>query len=575
MRMREGYAPTLREIPAEAEVTSHQLSLRAGLIRRSAAGIYTYLPLGFRVLKKIQQIIREELDRVGCQELMLPIVQPAELWHQSGRWDTYGDEMFRVKDRHGRSFSLGPTHEEIITFLVKSDVNSYRQLPITLYQIQNKYRDEIRPRFGVIRGREFIMKDAYSFDRDEAALDDTYQKMYHAYERIFEKCGLQTRAVEADPGAIGGNSTHEFMVLADVGEDVIAFCQACDFAANVEKADAVPAPWPTSESNEIRRVETPGVRTIDELAQFLEVEPQRMIKTLLYMAGDRPVAALIRGDRDVNEVKLARALGVDEVQLADPATIESLTGAPVGYAGPVGLDENIDVIADREIEGAIDAVTGANAADTHLVHVDWKRDFRVQQVADIRTVQAGDACPKCGGELHQATGIEVGQVFKLGTKYSSVFGGHFKDEDGQERPYVMGCYGIGVSRTMAAIIEQHNDENGICWPVSVAPYHVIIIPIRPNDDEQKRVADQLYEQLWEAGVETVLDDRQERPGVKFNDADLIGYPLRITIGPKSLAEGCVELKWRRMGEEETIGIEDVVQHVVMKLGLGQHLARAN
>lgn len=569
MRMREGFAPTLREVPAEAEVVSHQLSLRAGLIRRSAAGIYTYLPLGFRVLQKIKQIIREELDRVGCQELMLPIVQPAELWHQSGRWEAYGDEMFRVKDRHGRSFSLGPTHEEIITHLVKSDVNSYRQLPLTLYQIQNKYRDEIRPRFGVIRGREFIMKDAYSFDRDEASLDITYKKMYQAYERIFARCGLDTRAVEADTGAIGGNASHEFMVLADVGEAVVVFCESCDFAANVEKAAGVPAPWPESRSQELRQIETPNVRTIDELAEFLSVEPQRMIKTLLYIADDRPVAALVRGDRDVNEVKLARVLGVDEVRLADETTIQTLTGAPVGFAGPVGLPENVHVVADLEIQGAIDAVTGANAADAHLMHVDWERDFRAHQVADIRTVSAGDLCPKCGERLGQATGIEVGQVFKLGTKYSSVFEAYFKDEDGQERPFVMGCYGIGVSRTMAAIIEQHHDEHGICWPVSVAPYHAVIIPIRSQDEEQTRVADQLYEQLWEAGVETVVDDRAERPGVKFNDADLIGYPLRITIGPKSLAEGCVELKWRRTGESETVSIENVVQHVLMKLDIGK------
>ncbi len=572
MRMREGYAPTLREVPAEAEVVSHQLSLRAGLIRRSAAGIYTYLPLGFRVLQKIKRIIREELDRVGCQELMLPIVQPAELWHQSGRWEAYGDEMFRVKDRHGRFFSLGPTHEEIITHLVKADVKSYRQLPLTLYQIQNKYRDEIRPRFGVIRGREFIMKDAYSFDRDEASLDVTYKKMYQAYERIFARCGLNTRAVEADTGAIGGSSSHEFMVLADVGEAVVVFCEACDFAANVEKAAAVPTPWPESRSQEMRQIETPGVRTIEELTAFLSVEPQRMIKTLLYLADDRPVAALVRGDRDVNEVKLARVLGVEEVRLADETTIETLTGAPVGFAGPVGLPENVHIVADLEIEGAIDAVTGANRADAHFVHVDWERDFRAHQVADIRTVTAGDQCPKCGEQLRQATGIEVGQVFKLGTKYSSVFEAHFLDEDGKEKPYVMGCYGIGVSRTMAAIIEQHHDEHGICWPPSVAPYHAVIIPIRPQDEEHMRTAEQLYEQLWASGIETVLDDREERPGVKFNDADLIGYPVRITIGPKSLAEGCVELKWRRTGETETIGIEDVVQHVLMKLDIGESIS---
>lgn len=566
MRLSHGFAPTLREVPAEAEIASHQLSLRAGLTRRTAAGMYTYLPFGYRSLKKIMQIIREELDRIGCHELMLPITQPAELWQQSGRWEAYGDEMFRLKDRHGRDFCLGPTHEEVITALVRSDVDSYRQLPLSLYQIQNKYRDEIRPRFGVIRGREFIMKDAYSFDRDKEGMNETYKRFYSAYERIFKRCGLITYPVEADPGTIGGHHTHEFMVLADVGEDLIVHCKQCGYAANVEKSEAVPSAWPHDiESAAMISVDTPGVKTIDQLVEFLGVPAERMIKTLLYIADEGPVAALVRGDREINEVKLARVLGTTTLEMASNAEIEDITGAPVGFTGPVGL-EGVHIVADREIEGAVGAVIGGNALDTHRLHVDWGRDFTARQVADIRTTEIGDVCPRCStGALQGASGIEVGQVFQLGTTYSEALGAFFKDEAGGQQPMKMGCYGIGVTRTMAAVIEQHHDENGIIWPPSVAPYQAIIVPINYGQADQVEAAEEMYEQLWAAGIDTVLDDRDERPGVKFNDADLIGYPVRITIGPRSLAEGRTEVKWRDSEGVETPLLEDIV--TVIEQGL--------
>lgn len=565
MRMSQGFVPTLRQVPAEAEIVSHQLMLRAGLIRRSSAGVYTYLPFGYRVLKKIMDIIRSELDGIDCQELMLPILQPAELWQQSGRWDAYGPEMFRLKDRHDRDFCLGPTHEEIITALVNMDVDSYRQLPLSLYQIQNKYRDEIRPRFGVIRGREFIMKDAYSFDRDEEGLDKTYRKFYDAYTRIFQRCGLTTYPVEADSGAIGGSHTHEFMVLADVGEAQIVYCEHCRYAANVEISAALPTPWPVAEGGTMEAVDTPGVKTVDELSAFLSVPPQRIIKTLLYVADDQPVAALVRGDRELNEVKLAKILNVTQLRLATPAEIEEWTGAPVGFAGPVGL-EGIPLIADTELEGATGAVTGGNAADVHYVNVAWGRDFQADRVADIRIAQAGDLCPRCREKpLQGASGIEVGQVFKLGTKYSEALGAVFTAEDGTERPFVMGCYGIGVTRTMAAVIEQHHDADGIIWPPSVAPYQAVVVPIDINKSDQREAAERLYKELWAAGIDTVLDDRDERPGVKFKDADLIGYPARLTVGPRALAEGRVELKWRDGQEVTTPLIEEAVN--VVRAGL--------
>lgn len=563
MRMSALLAPTLRETPAEAEIPSHRLMLRAGLMRKSAGGIYTYLPLGYRVLKKIMAIVREEMDAAGAQELMLPIVQPAELWHASGRWSDYGDEMFRLKDRHGRQFCLGPTHEEIITDLVKNEVRSYRQLPINLYQIQNKYRDEIRPRFGVMRGREFIMKDAYSFDRDVEGLERSYDLMYRAYERIFARCGLKAHPVLADPGAIGGNDTHEFMVFAESGEAAIVHCERCGYAANVEKAEArIPQASPPREDVPAPcEISTPGVRTIDELEAFLQASPERMIKTLIYLADGAPVAALVRGDRELNEVKLQRALGASNLAAAPPEVVERVTGAPVGFAGPVGL-KGARILADHEVVAIDDGITGANKADTHLVHVRYGRDFTADAVVDIRTVVAGDGCPACDGVLRATRGIEVGQVFKLGEKYSRALGATFLDESGEERYFVMGCYGIGISRTMAAIIEQHHDEDGIIWPYSVAPYHAAIVVIRPEDDRQRSIAEDLYDRLWQSGVEAVLDDREERPGVKFKDADLIGFPFRIVVGPKTVETGSVELRDRATKEQWMLPIEEAARSVL-------------
>lgn len=561
MRMSQLLVPTLREVPAEAEIPSHQLMLRAGLMRKSASGIYTYLPLGYRVLKKIMNIVREEMDAAGGQELMLPIMQPAELWHETGRWDDYGEEMFRLSDRHGRQFCLGPTHEEIITALVRAEIRSYRQLPLLLYQIQNKYRDEIRPRFGVMRGREFIMKDLYSFDRDEEGLDKSYRKMYAAYERVFARCGLEARPVEADPGAIGGNDTHEFMVLAAAGEAEIVYCPRCNYAANVEKAACVaPSPAPEVEPEPVREVSTPGITTIEELEKFLQRPARDMIKTLIYEAGDMVVAALVRGDHTLNEMKLARAVGRLDLKLAREETIHRVTGAPTGFAGPVGLN-GCRIIADPAVMAVRNGITGGNAADLHLVGVNPGRDFEPDEITDIRLAQPGDPCPNGDGTLAGARGIEVGQVFKLGTKYSEALGATYLDENGKERPLIMGCYGIGISRTMAAIIEQHHDEDGIRWPMSVAPYHVIVVPVSVRDVSQMEAAEKIYAELTAAGVEAIIDDRDERPGVKFKDADLIGFPIRITIGPRSLAAGRAEVRRRATGEDYQIPLDEVVSHV--------------
>jgi len=550
-------APTLREVPAEAEIPSHQLMLRAGLMRKSASGIYTYLPLGFEVLQNIMQIIREEMNAAGGQELLLPIIQPAELWHESGRWDDYGAEMFKLKDRNDRQFCLGPTHEEIITALARAEIRSYRQMPLLLYQIQNKYRDEIRPRFGVIRGREFIMKDLYSFDQDEAGLNESYQKMYDAYKRIFTRCGVVTRPVDADPGAIGGSGTHEFMVIADCGEAELVFCQECEYAANVEIAPCVPCTTLPEDPLPLEEAATPGLHTVDQVAGFLDVVPARLIKTLIYLADGQPIAVLVRGDHEVNEIKLKRYLGCTVLELADDGTIERVSKGPKGFSGPVGLDARL--IADESVMAMHNAVTGGNKADTHLVNVNPGRDFATKEVADLRLVTAEDHCPECQGGLRMRRGIEVGQVFKLGTKYSTALKATFSDESGTERPIIMGCYGIGVSRTMAAIIEQNYDENGIIWPMSVAPYQVVIVPIKYTQEQQKTVTDELYKKLVDAGVKVLIDDRDERPGVKFKDADLIGFPIRVTVGPKSLKMGNVEITMRKGTFKEDVKIEDAVE----------------
>jgi prolyl-tRNA synthetase len=564
MRVSQLLNPTLREVPAEAEVISHQLMVRAGLIRKGAAGIYSYLPLGFRILRKIEQIVREEMDAKGGQEVLLPIIQPAELWRETGRWDVYGPEMFRLKDRHDREFCLGPTHEEIITDLVRGEVRSYKQLPLLLYQIQNKYRDERRPRFGLMRGREFIMKDLYSFDRDEAGLAESYTKMYDAYTRIFTRCGLTFRPVEADAGAIGGaGGTHEFMALADSGEAAVVYCSDCDYAANVEKAECRPQPFSSeAPAGAYRSVSTPGVKTIDQLSEFLGVNKQETVKALLYQGDEKIFLVLVRGDREINEIKLNNVLGpFINLQLASPESVRDILGTEPGFVGPVDTPKDLLVVADLEIPLMSKGVCGANQEDLHYVDVVPEKDFRIDKVFDLRMVVAGEACTKCGGTLLEGRGIEVGQVFKLGTKYSKALNATYKDESGKEKPCVMGCYGIGVSRTMASAIEQNYDKDGIIWPISIAPYHVIIVPVNMKDEQVCQTAEQLYQQFLEMGVEVVMDDRDERPGVKFKDADLVGYPLRVTVGSKTLANGEVELRQRKTGEVELVKVEELAATV--------------
>ena len=519
--------------------------LRAGLIRKVAAGVYTYLPLGLRVIRKVERIVREEMNRAGAQEVLMPIVSPAELWKETGRWDYYGKEMFRLKDRHERDFCLGPTHEEVITDLFRREVRSYRQLPLNFYQIQTKFRDEIRPRFGLMRGREFIMKDAYSFDKDEAGARASYQKMYDAYHRVFSRCGLNFRAVEADTGLIGGTSSHEFMVLADTGEETIVYSDGGSYAANVERAEVLPPDFDVKEEHRpMRSVSTPGCRTVEEVTKFLKVDPSQLVKTLLYTTGSETVAVLIRGDHDANEIKLKRLLGVNDLELAGPAIVEKVTGAPVGFAGPVGL--NLRIVADHAVKTAANAVVGGNRLDTHLVDVNCPRDFQVGQFADLRNARAGDISPQKDGVLKTAKGIEVGHVFMLGTKYSVAMNASFLDPNGKECPAVMGCYGIGVGRTAAAAIEQNHDEKGIVWPFPIAPFHVHLISLGQSAGVTEAVTT-LYAGLEASGLEVLWDDRDERAGVKFNDADLIGAPYQVIVGDKGLAEGLLEVKTRKTG----------------------------
>jgi len=554
------YAPTLRETPAEAEIVSHQLMLRAGFIRKAAGGVYTYLPLAWRVLRKIEAIVREEMNAKGGQELAMPIIQPAEMWKDTGRWDVYGDEMFRLKDRHNRDFCLGPTHEEMITTTVKSDVRSYRQLPLLLYQIQNKYRDEIRPRFGLMRGREFIMKDLYSFDRDEQGLNESYNKMYDAYSRIFTRCGLNFRPVEADPGAIGGSGTHEFMVVADSGEAAIVYCPKCDYAANVEKAELHPITPANETALPLEEKATPGTKTIEALTAFLAVAPDKTIKTLAYTTEKGSFLALVRGDHEVNEIKLQNLMKCLTLEMADEAAVAKMTGCTPGFIGPVGL-KGVTIIADATVMNLFNAVCGANKPDYHYIQVNPGRDFVPTQTADIRMIQENDPCPRCSYPVKQARGIEVGQVFKLFTKYSEPLKATYLDVNGKEQLMVMGCYGIGVSRTMAAAIEQHHDANGIIWPAALAPFQTVIVPINTKDEAQTNLAKTIYKQLNDAGYESVLDDRDERPGVKFKDADLIGYPLKITLGPKAVNENLIEVKVRRSGEVFYFTLENYLQEV--------------
>src|SRR5712692_7421482 len=547
MRQSRLLIPTLRDDPGEVEIVSHKLMLRAGLIRKVAAGVYTYLPLGLRVIRKVERIVREEMNRAGAQEVLMPIAAPAELWQETGRWDFYGKELFRLKDRHERDFCLGPTHEEVITDLVRREVRSYRQLPANFYQIQTKFRDEIRPRFGLMRGREFIMKDAYSFDADEAGAKESYRKMYEAYKAIFTRCGLSFRPVEADTGLIGGTSSHEFMVLADTGEEGIAVCDACDYAANVERAELREhAHKPPPETlREKRRVPTPGKKTVGEVTTFLKVPATQLVKTLLYQADGKPVAVLVRGDHEINEAQLKKALGATDLVMTDPAMVEQLTGAPVGFAGPVGLS-GLTILADLAVKPLTNVVVGGNAADTHWVDVTPDRDFTPHRYADIRNAVAGDACPRCAKPLRIVRGIEVGHVFMLGTKYSEKMKATYLDKQRQDQAIVMGCYGIGIGRTAAAAIEQNYDAKGIIWPAPIAPFHVHILPLA-DKGQTLDVALALEMELEKVGIDVLVDDRDERPGVKFNDADLIGCPYQVVVGEKGLKEGQIELKERRTG----------------------------
>ncbi|HQL52015.1 MAG TPA: proline--tRNA ligase, partial [Kiritimatiellia bacterium] len=526
----------------EAEIVSHKLMVRAGLIRKLSGGLYTFMPLGLRALHKVSRIVREEMDRAGAQEILMPALQPAELWERSGRLATMGPGMFRLKDRAERLMALGPTHEEVVTELLAGEVSSYRQLPCTVYQIQTKFRDEIRPRFGLMRAKEFIMKDAYSFDTSLEAADVSYQAMFDAYVRIFRRCGLDARPVEADTGDIGGKWSHEFMVLADSGEDGIVDCPACGYAANQERAERADVPAADPECPPPAAVATPGARTIDDLTAFFGCTPDRFIKTLIYLADGNPIAALVPGDRDINEHKLKRLLNVKQLALADEATIENVTGAPVGFAGPVGLA--IPVYADRALHGAADRTTGANKADTHLTHVALARDAAISAFDDLVVVGPGDACPRCGKPMQLKRGIEVGHVFKLGTKYTESFEASFLTDKGQSELMVMGCYGIGVTRTLQAVIEQSHDADGIVWPISVAPYAVSLLLLDPKDPTVCAVVDALEQALAARGIDVLVDDREERPGVKFKDADLIGCPIRVVVGAKGLAKGGVEIKLR-------------------------------
>lgn len=564
MRYSQYLPPTLKESPSEAEVPSHQLMLRAGMIRKLASGIYSYLPLGLRSIRKVEAIIREEMNRAGAIEVLLPFVQPAELWQESHRWEEYGKDLARFKDRHNRDCCLGPTHEEVITDIARREIRSYRQMPINLYQIQTKFRDEVRPRFGVMRAREFIMKDAYSFDIDEKGADESYRKMVDAYTRIFTRCGLTFKMVEAESGLIGGSFSHEFMVLAETGEETIASCTHCSYAANIEKTEfkRLESGGPSQEKGSlkpIQKVLTPDKRTVEEVTQFLHVSPQDLVKTLIFETDKGCVAALVRGDHEVSEKKLRAVLGAENLQLAGDETVEEITHAPKGFAGPVGL--SVPIMADLDIQQMVNFVTGANEEDAHLIHVNIDRDFQIGQFVDIRRFHPGDRCPLCGGETRIDKGIEVGHVFKLGTKYSKAMGATYSDDRGKEKEIVMGCYGIGVGRTVAAAIEQCYDQNGIIFPMPIAPFQALILPINIKIDLLKETAEQLYQNLMKEGVEVLYDDREETPGVKFKDADLIGIPLRVTLGERNLKKGRVEIKKRKTSEILLVKKEETVSKV--------------
>ncbi len=570
MKMSKLFVQTLREFPSDAEVMSHKLLVRAGYIRRLSSGIYNYLPLMWRVLKKVETIVREEMDDAGAQELLMPFVQPEELWQESGRWDVYGKELMRLKDRQGRGMCLGPTHEEVITYIAREGIKSYKQLPVNLYQIQSKFRDEVRPRFGLLRGREFIMKDAYSFDTDEAGLDKEYENMAKAYTRIFERCGLETKMVQSDSGAIGGSVSHEFMVLCDnennAGENDVFYCEKCDYSANSNHAISI-LPQAQTDGGFVKPeiIDTPDCKTIEDLAAFLKIEPSVIVKTLVYVAGKDYVMVLVRGDKSIEEIKLQNALGVNEIRIASAIEIKEIMennnlSGEAGYISPIGVN-GIRIIADESVKELKNFVVGCNQTEKHMVGANWGAEIQIPQTTDLRLVQAGEICIQCGAPLKVTRGIEVGNIFKLGTKYSKAMKAVFTDESGKEKPFIMGCYGIGISRTAASAVERHHDEYGIKLPIAIAPYHAIVIPVSPKDELQMKTAQEVYEKLQKAGVEVVLDDRDERPGVKFKDADLIGFPFRVTAG-KTLLEGLVEFKNRNTGEIEKLTAEEAVERII-------------
>ena len=556
------YSPTLRELPSDAVVMSHKYMLKAGMMRKIANGTYAYLPLAFRSIQKIENIIRTEINKTGAQEILMPIIQPAEIWQATGRWNVYGEEMFKLKDRHGRDYCLAPTHEEMVTTLIQMDTNSYKQLPVSVYQIQNKYRDEKRPRFGLMRSREFIMKDGYTFDADEEGMNKQYELMYDAYTRIFTRCGLKFRPVIADSGAIGGNASHEFEVLADSGEADIVYCKDCDFAANIEAVKPNTLTSDVKNDKEKEIVQTPGQHTIEKVCNYLHLPVKSSVKAVVYKLDDTVVLAMVRGDHEVNEVRLQSIYNAINVDMASDEDLKAC-GLTAGYISPIGLktSEHFDIICDASVMEMQDACCGANVKDEHYIHVNPARDFGNVKVDTIRQIDAGDVCPHCGGKIVLTKGIEVGQVFKLGTKYSEKLDATFLDNNGKSRPMFMGCYGIGVTRTVAASIEQNHDENGIIWPVAIAPYEVVIVPANNKSEDVMKAAEGLYNALESSQDEIVFDDRAERAGIKFKDADLIGYPLRVTIGKKWQESGCVEIKLRRTGEVFEVPYENCAEKV--------------
>lgn len=560
MRASQLFFPTLREVPAEAELASHRLLLRGGFIRKVAAGVYSYLPLGYKVLKKVEEIIREETNAAGGQELLMPALLPEELWQETGRWDV--DVLFKLKDRSGRRHGLGMTHEEVVTDIVRHDVRSYRQLPLNLYQIQAKFRDEPRPRGGIIRGREFTMLDSYSFDRNDAELDLSYRKMYVAFARALARMGVEFIVVEAESGAIGGKDNQEFMVLAEAGEDMVLRCDKCGYAANAERCEIGNQGYElsTDPKKPLATLDTPGARTIEQVAALLKASPKKLVKTLIYMADGKPLAALVRGDRDINEAKMGRLLGIDKMEMAGPETIRELTGAEVGFSGPAGLND-VRIVADHEIRTMANFITGANKTDAHHVNVSLDRDFKVDEWADIRVASDGDPCPKCEGIMRATRGIEIAHIFKLGMKYSQAMDATFLDDDGKEKHFIMGCYGLGVSRMLAAVPEASHDKDGIIWPISMAPFEVVVLLLNPEDDDQAQAAVRVYEELQSAGVDVLLDERDERSGVKFKDADLLGIPIQVVVG-RLAAEGKVELRLRRDKQAREVALDEASDVIV-------------